>query len=485
MDERHVVVVGGGVSGLATAHYLTRPGPAPSVTVLEAGRRLGGMVRSVPLAGRAVDTGPDALLVRLPAVAALLTELGLDDDRRAPDATGAYVWARGELRPLPQGSVFGVPDRLLPLFRSGLVSAVGLARASADLVLPRPGRDESSWAATDPTIEQLLRPRFGREVYQYLVEPLLGGVHAGRADRLSARSAVPEVAAMMKGRRSVFHAVRGREPRSGAGPAMVSLDGGLSHLIDALAASAQAGGAVVRLGAQAVGLEPRGGGRGGYRVLLDTGEAVEADDVVLAAPAWAAARLLEDIAPDAARAAGGIGYAGVATVTMSLARGVINRPGTGFLVPPVERRLLVGCTWLSQKWPHLASPGGADVVRCMVGRDGDQAWQTMDDATLVDAVCRELGDALGMDRSRAADLVVPQETFVRRLPQAMPQYTVGHLGRLAALEAELARHPGLHVVGAGYRGVGIASCIAQARTLATSMAGVSAPVPSGAGGTSR
>jgi protoporphyrinogen/coproporphyrinogen III oxidase len=461
-------VIGGGVSGLAAAHYVAHPAvpadtPPVSVTVLEADARLGGKVASQDVAGSRVDTGPDALLVRAPAAAALVSELGLGGSLRAPAGTGAFIWTGGELRPLPAGSMFGVPDRLWPLLRTGLLGPWGFVRAGADLVLPRrEGPD-------DPTIEQLLRPRFGRQVYERLIEPMLGGVHAGRASRLSARSAVPEVVALTVGHRSLFLALRRRGPRTG-GPALMTFDGGLERLIDALRASVeQSPGCRVLTGTRARSLVRSGHG---WTVLTDGpgpeaaggAAAVEVDDVVLATPAWETARLLRPLAPAAAMALEAIPYAGVATVTLAYPRSQAELPlrGTGFLVPPVEGRLLVGCSWLSAKWPHLGHHQHT-VLRCMVGRDGDQAWAELDDAQLVRAVRAELVTAMGLTAE-------PAEAHVRRMPRAMPQYTVGHAGRLAVVDAALGALPGLRVTGAGYRGVGIAGCIAQARAVAAAMA---------------
>ena len=179
-----VVIVGGGISGLATAHYMHRRlGAGVQLTLVEGGMRLGGKVATQEFSGHLVDTGPDALLVRAPNMAALLADLGLDDQTVAPAVQGAHVWSRGRLRRLPQGTLFGVPERLLPLLRSHLLSPAGLARAALDLVLPR-----RPTVSHDPSIADLVGPRLGSQVFDRLVEPLLGGVHAGRAGELSARS---------------------------------------------------------------------------------------------------------------------------------------------------------------------------------------------------------------------------------------------------------------------------------------------------------
>lgn len=470
---RHVVVVGGGISGLATAYHLTRPhgagraAPSPRVTVLESGPRLGGWVETRPFAGYPVDTGPESLLVRAPAVKALLTDLGLDDAVRAPASTGAYIWTRGALRPIPKSSVFGVPNALLPLVRSGLVGPLGMLRAGADLVLPRPRR-----LPPDPTIAQLLRPRFGGPVFRTMIEPLLGGISAGRADRLSARSAVPEVARMLEGRRSIYLALRGAAPRTGGGPALISLSGGLGRLVEALAEAVTAvPGNEIRTGAAVAQL--RHGPDGGHHVRLETGQELAADEVVLAVPAHAAVPLLADLAPDAARVAASVPHASVAVVVLGYPASAFPEPlrGTGFLVPPAEGRLLVGSTWSTAKWPHLAEedpPGPSDadrrsvVIRCMVGRDGAQRWAELDDDELVAAVRAELAEAMGLTEA-------PSHRLIRRMPDAMPQYTVGHADRLAELDRALAAVPGLRVTGAGYRGVGLASCITAAQALAAEM----------------
>lgn len=452
--QRRVVVVGGGISGLATAFHLTR-GADVQVEVVEAAPRLGGLIRTDEVAGMAVDTGPDALLVRLPAMADLLTELDLDGLRRGPDTGGAYLWVRGRLRPLPSGSVFGVPDKLLPLLRTGVVSPRGFLRAGADLVLPR--RDLGG----DPTIAQVLAPRFGGQVFDNLIEPMLGGVHAGRATRLSARSTIPDVMALTANRRSVYLALRRRgAPRRDAGPALVSLDGGLRVLVESLAAAVTDAGARISLGCPVHRLQATPVGwalTAGDRVL-------DADDVVLTVPAWAAAPLLESVAPQAARQVAGIDYVGVATVTM-VYPSTASKPlqGNGFLVPPGEGRLLVGCTWLTTKWPQLRERAEQQqmlVVRCMVGRDGDQVWADLDDEALVTRLRHELRESMGVTAE-------PLQASVRRLPAAMPQYAPGHADRLTAIDAGLP--PGLRVTGAGYRGVGIASCVSAASTTAAAV----------------
>ncbi len=442
------VVVGGGVSGLATAYFLRRAaGPDLELTLLESSDRLGGKVLTQPIAGHPVDTGPDALLVRVPAMTALLEALDLDEAIVAPGVGGAYVWSRGRLRRLPPSTLFGIPQRLWPLVRSGLLSPVGMARAGLDLVLPRRP------VGPDPSVGELIRPRLGSEVFDRLVDPLLGGVHAGPADLLSARSAVPEVDALVRGSRSVSLAARRRAKAAppSPGPALVTLDGGLVRLVDALAGALDD--VDVRLGTSVEALHAEGDR---FRLGLAEGAELEADLVVLATPAYVTARLLGEIAPDAAAAAAEVPYADVASLTLAYPREALTREldGTGFLVPPVEGLLLVGCSWLPAKWPQLADPATV-LIRAMVGRYGDRRFVGMDDDELVGAVHRELVLTMGL-------AAPPKEGHVQRWPRAMPQYTVGHQARLDRIDRALAARPGLRVTGAGYRGVGLASCVSQA-----------------------
>ena len=452
-----VVIVGGGVSGLATAHYIHgRLGDQVRLTVVESGPKPGGKVATEEFAGHPVDTGPDALLVRIPAMAALLEDLGLGNQIVAPSALGAHIWSRGRLRRIPTGTMFGVPDRLIPLLKSRLLSPLGIARAGLDLVLPR-----RAHAADDPSIADLVAPRLGPQVFDRLVEPLLGGVHAGRAAELSARSTVPEIAALARKNRSLYLGLlrlRLHAPPKKGGPVLITLAGGLGLLVDAL---------VARLGDTDLLLDStvRRVTRDGdaYRVDLADGHSILADAVVMATPAFASAQILADLAPDVATVLAETPYVDVATIWLSYPRSAMGRPldGTGFLVPPEEGKFLVGCTWSSAKWPHLANNGsdGPVLIRCMVGRRGDTRWLTMDDETLVRRSHEELVEAMGLTSG-------PVDQSIQRWPQAMPQYLVGHAGRLDTLKAQLSHLPGLYLTGAAYRGVGIASCVADAERIA-------------------
>lgn len=447
-SRARVVVVGGGISGLATAHYLHRRlGAGVQLTLIDSAPEFGGKISTRRVGGRLVEMGPDALLVRSPVLGALLDDLGLTDELVAPAVQGAHVWSRGRLRRLPPGTLFGVPERLLPLLTSGLVSPAGLVRAGMDLVLPRrtpPG---------DPSVAELIGPRLGSQVFGRLVEPLLGGVYAGQAGELSARSTVPDIAALARDNRSLYLGLRRQRrhgPPGSGGPALRTLPGGLVRLVEALTMSLA--GTDLRPGTPARLVTHAGAG---YRVELLDGQSIAADAVVLATPAFVTASLLAELAPAAATLLAGVPYADVATIWLAYPHSAVRRrlDATGFLVPPREGRLLVGCSWSSAKWPHLADPD-AVLIRCLVGRHGDRRWLSMPNDTLASRVHDELAEAMGLAER-------PVHEHIQRWPQALPQYLVGHQDRLDALDDAVRRLPGLYLTGAAYRGVGVASCVAD------------------------
>ena len=461
-----VTIVGAGISGLTTAYFLHRRlGDELQITMVEGTDRLGGKIATRTMAGHPLDTGPDALMVRATVATNLIEDLGLADVVVAPNGGGARIWSRDRLRSLPAGTMFGVPGGLLPLIRSRLLSPLGLARAACDLVLPR-----RRAASADPSVGELVRARMGAQVFNRMVEPLLGGIHAGRADTLSAQSTAPGIAALACTHRSLYLGMRRRPaPATGGGstgPALVTLSTGLEGLINALGATLtdatiRRGRSVTAVTAVTPELTRTGEPSvSAYRVDLDDGSVIGADVVVLATPAFESAGIVAAAAPQLAALLGAIEYANVATICLAFPRAAFPADliGTGFLVPPEEGRLIVGCTWSSLKWPHLADDDVV-LVRCMVGRHDDDRWLNMDETTLLLRVRAELGEAMGLAGE-------PLEQVVQRWPQGMPQYLVGHQARLDAMAAALTELPHLYLTGSSYRGVGLASCIADAERTA-------------------
>ena len=494
----HVVIVGGGIAGLAAA-FLLRDEPV-RVTVLEGSPRLGGKLAVSEVAGVAVDEGAESLLGRRPEGTGLVAAAGLGDELAAVGATSAAIWTRGALRPLPGRQFMGVPSDMDELARSGVISDGGVARARRDRGLPPAARDG------DVSVARYVGGRLGHEVVDRLVDPLLGGVYAGRAGELSFEATLAPLAAAARRYASLADAAgsllppqrpaapaeepAGQAPQAPA-PPFTTLAGGLGSLPAVLA---KASGATVRTGAMVRELARA---ERGWRLTVGSAadaEVVDADAVIIAVPARPAGRLLSG-APGAAHAAGelaAIPYASMAIITLgypreafaarapahaaAAGRGRALAAGgrSGYLVPAVDGRAVKAVTFSTVKWPHLAraaeraagrtapasAPGGGaaplEIVRCSIGRIGEETLLQRDDADLVALAAADLAAATGVTGTPAASRVT-------RWGGALPQYTVGHLDRVARIRAAVAAAPGLAVCGAAYDGVGIPACIATAR----------------------
>ncbi|SCX57139.1 oxygen-dependent protoporphyrinogen oxidase [Klenkia marina] len=445
------VVVGAGITGLTAAYAWHREHPGDEVVVLEAGDRVGGKLGRVQLSGTWYDTGAEAVLARVPHAVDLMAELGLT--QLAPRTTSASVVLPSGRHPLPAGTLLGVPTSADGL--DGLLSPDGVERVRAEASLP-PLR-----FTTDRTVGDLLRERLGDEVVDRLVEPLLGGVYAGQADRLSVTATMPALAAQLPHHGTVLAAAaaardagaRSREAAAGTpdGPVFVTLPGGVGSLPDTLAAALPPGSVRLRTPAHTLSRTA-----GGLELTVGAGhEPLTADAVVLTAPAGKAARLLAEVAPGAVEPLQGIPYASMAVVAMAF-RGQPLAPGSGLLVPPVTGRLVKGVTISSQKWPHLDGDGLLR-VRSSVGRYLEEDQLQRPDDELVAAVVADVVDLLALTDPE------PVETRLVRWGGGLPQYLVGHVERVAAVRAAVAEVPGLVVAGAAYDGVGVPACIASAR----------------------
>lgn len=453
-----VAVVGGGITGLAAAYFLQRAGA--DVTLLEAGDRLGGKIRTQELGGVPVEAGPDTFLARVPEAVELCRELGLGDELVAPATGKAFLFIGGRLRPLPERHVLGVPTALRPLLRSRVLSPAGAARAALDVVLPR------SRYGDDPSVADVVGRRMGRQVVDRLVDPLVGGIHAGRADRLSLASTARPLADAAARSRSLALGLRSRSRSGGPttgpdGPVFLAVAGGLERLVDRLR-QVLTDKTDIRVATAVTGLERT---ESGWRLACRPGPPVEVDACVVTTPAPLAARLVENVAPTAASQIAGIRYASVAVTTLAYQPAALPGPleGSGYLVPRVEGRLHTACTFSTTKWPALTG-SGLVLVRVSAGRDGDDRPAQLDDGELVARLHGEVAEAIG---ARAA----PVASLVTRLPGSFPQYDVGHAARVEAIDAALASAaPGVVVAGAAYRGLGIAACIGQARAAADGLA---------------
>lgn len=478
-----VVVVGGGIAGLTAALELAEGG-AP-VALVESSGRFGGKIATSRVDGLIVEGGADSFLSSKPAGLALVERLGIADRlvNSNADDRRTFVWSRGRLRELPEGLVLGSPARAWSLLRSGLLSPAGAARLVGDVAVRRQRPDENGRAAAEETVAEFFTRRLGPEAYSRVVEPLLAGIHAGDATRLSLPATFPRFVDMERDHGGLVRAsltgqlaklpkplrrkASGRAAASGTiGPVpagrtpFVSFQTGMAELVEALETRLRALGADLRTNA---GVSLIRAVDGGYEVVLEDDSALPAAAVVLATPAYVTARLVRPVCPPVATLLEEIEHASTATVSLAYRTDDVGTPptGYGFVVPRAEGRHLLAGTWGSVKWPGRA-PGGQVLVRGYVGGVGRESVLEADDDGLVHLVRAELGALAGIRGT-------PVHTEVHRYPAGMPQYTVGHQSRIARIRDALAACPGLTVTGAAYNGVGIPDCISDALTTARSV----------------
>lgn len=469
-----VVVVGAGVSGLAAAWELSggAAGPnesTPRVEVLDVAERVGGSLAVTDFAGRSVDLGPDGFLARRPEAVELVGELGLDGDLVAIGASGASIFLRDQLCPLPTGLALGVPTTLEQVRAVRGLSWRARLAAARDLVMPR-----SLAVGDDATIGAILRAKLGRELTYQFIEPMVGGIQAGRVDALSAKSVFPGLLDAAARGGSLMRALRAPSQPASATPAtptpvFYSLHGGLGSLPGVLRAQLEARGVVVRTGVGVNAL--RRTPVGTYPVEVDTATTTTpANAVILTAPAQVAGTLLGRFHDDLAALAR-VESAGAAMVTFSLTRRELP-PGTGVLVPLQtpwrngESMMVTALTFLDRKWPYLARESDV-LVRAHVGRVDDERWTQLSDDELTARVYEELATLLG-------DVGAVLASRVQRWPASLPQYYVGH-DVMVQRARDAARTLGVELAGMTYDGVGVPASIGSGRRAARTVLARLAP----------
>ncbi len=444
---RRFNVVGGGIAGLTAAWELSAA-DGVEVTVHEAADRWGGKVRTSPFAGRLVDEGADAFLLRVPWAMDLVRELGLEDEVVHPAERQAYLWSRGALRPMPDRHVLGVPLDLDDLAATGLLDDAELA--ATRLAYAEPGRPVT---AEDISVADLVGAATGRPVLDRVVAPLLGGINAGRVDDMSAAALTPQLLAAGRHPSGLLAGLADQQAATDPeSPVFGGFEGGTVRLIDRLVEALGERGVELLLGDQVRSLGP-----------------IETDGVVLALPTFAAADLLADASPGATGLLETIRYASVVLVSLAVRRAAVTHPldASGFLVADPEGLLLTACSWSSSKWAHL---GGSDtvVLRASAGSDGDDRIAHLDDDDLVARLLEDLAVTMGLQGP-------PGEVRVSRWEHSLPQYRVGHAARVADIEATLASEHGARPIvltGAAYGGVGLPACIHHGRSAARRLLGI-------------
>jgi protoporphyrinogen/coproporphyrinogen III oxidase len=450
-----IAVVGGGIAGLAAAHYCQEQSRTPvELTVFEAGRRWGGKIVTRREAGFVVEGGPDTFVSTKPAAIELCRRLGLEDRLRGthPERRATYILRRDRLHEIPGGLTMMIPTDPRPMLRTRLLSWPEKLRLALEPLIPAGnGRSDESMAS-------FFSRRLGRGAYDALVEPLLSGIYAGDGEQLSLPATFPEIARLETDSGGLVRGALALRRRRASRPAVshpqiprslfLTTEGGLGEIVDTLVDVLRAGGTHLRLATAVEGVERQGQG---YRLQLSGGDSLLVDGLILAAPAFASADLLSALDNDLAAELRSIDYVSTATVSLAYDDPELARrlDGYGYVIPRREGRQALACTWTSTKFPHRA-PTGAALVRVFIGRAGQQVdWS---DDNLERLAREELRLTLGLTRP-------PAHSWVFCWDRAMPQYNVGHLERLEKIDARVRSHRGLALAGNAYRGIGLPDCI--------------------------
>jgi len=464
---KRVVIIGGGIAGLSTAWNLREHCPAKEfeIVLFEKNPRFGGNIRTERTDGFLIEGGPDCFLSEKPWAMELCKRLGIDgkflntNDKNKK----TFVLSGGSLHILPEGVILMIPTKILPLAYSSLISWPGKFRMALDLFVPKK-KDRA-----DESLGDFVRRRLGREALDKIAEPLVAG-HAGDPETMSVRASFPkfvqleeESGSLIRGMvrkmaQAAAHRKVAQQPPAGATgdpkrklTMFMTLRDGLSELIDTLSSRLEKmENTVLRKGVGASSIEKLGEK---YRVNLEDGGSIDADALVIAAPAWAAANLIGGKDAELAEALRTIPYVSTATVSIAFKKKDIKHPldGFGFVVPKIEKRRIMAATWTSVKFAHRA-PDDSVLIRCFVGGSKNTELVAMDDAAMLKMVREELRDIMGIDAE-------PVLSRVFRWKNSMPQYTIGHEERIAWIEERLLMHPGLHLTGSAYHGIGISDAI--------------------------
>lgn len=468
----HIVIVGGGISGLSTAFFVMEEAEKHQVaiecTVVERDIRWGGKILTNHLPNLLIEGGPDSFLTSKPWAMALCRTLGLEDQLIPTNSENnrTFSWCRGALRELPQGLLAFRPQRVDTLVSGGLLSWSGLLRMGAERFWPR-----SISGQTEETLASFFRRRFGSEAFDYLIEPLVAGIYAGNADELSLEATFPRFKELEQQYGSVIKGMRATQAKAGMVPKppgassslFMTLRNGLGELIQTLLQRLSERGVQLLTGVGCRAVQPDPQQTGKFSIVLDNNKTLSADAVVLATPTYHTAKMIHDFQPEAADLLERIPYTSTATISMAYPTEVIKGhiQGFGFVVPRKEQRSLLAATWTSLKWPQR-SQKGETLIRCYLGGRGREHVLEHDDQQLVESVRQELQTIVGISDA-------PNYSEVHRWIRGMPQYVIGHQARVVKITDLLRPWPRLHISGAGLYGIGIPDCIREGNRIADSL----------------
>jgi len=456
VSNQKVVVIGGGITGLTVAYYLQKEAREKGLdikcTLLEASHRLGGKVQTVERDGFVIERGPDSYLARKKSASRLVNEVGLGDKLVNNTAGKSYVLVNGKLHPMPGGSIMGIPTQIGPFITTGLFTPFGKLRAAMDFVLPRTSDDG------DQSLGQFFRRRLGNEVVENLIEPLLSGIYAGDIDQLSLMSTFPQFYQVEQKYRSLIVGMKQTTPpkpktngatKSAPKGQFLTVTTGLQSFIDAIEAKLEPG--TVFKGIKVESIEKQ---NNHYEVKLNSGETITADSVVLATPHHVTQSIFNQYPFfDSFK---NMPSTSVATVAMAFPEEAIKKDidGTGFVVSRNNDYIITAVTWTHKKWPHT-TPKGKVLLRCYVGKAGDEAIVDQTDEEIIKVVLDDLNKTMDITDQ-------PEFSIVTRWKDAMPQYTVGHKDRVETIKQNVAEHlPGVFLAGSSYEGLGLPDCIDQ------------------------
>ncbi|HEX9200508.1 MAG TPA: protoporphyrinogen oxidase [Acidobacteriaceae bacterium] len=456
---KKIVIIGGGIAGLATAYYLQESGSV-DYTLIECSPRLGGKITSAQHNGFLIEGGPDSFLTQKKGTLDLCKTLGLEDQlvgSNTGKSAATFVWSGGHLHPMPEGMMLMAPTMILPFLRSKLISWQGKMRMGMEVFVPRRPGDR------DETLAGFVRRRLGAEALHKIAGPLMGGIHAADPERLSLKSTFPMFLEMEKKHGSLLRGMVKRPKPAPAAtskkpPMFMSLQGGLQSLAEAMIAELPE--KALRTGCCVLTVSSHDGR---YKLVLSDGSSILADDVVFATPSYVTADLVQQVDPLLASRLREIRYVSTATVSLGFRRSDISHPmqGAGFIVPKSEGRRITACSWSSEKFKYRA-PDDCVLLRVFIGGALAEDLAEQDEAALVELAREELRVIMGITAT-------PVLTSAYRWHKANPQYDLGHSERVAEIEKTLTDFPGLYLAGAAYHGAGIPDCILSGMNAARSI----------------